>query len=145
MKNYVFLKFFIFFLIFPASTPSLGGASSISHPWGQPQSPKVTKNTTMFTRFNLAVFLVRKEGNSPLKTIKCLVFLICPTLVPSLGGASLICHLSGPPQSPKVSKNTIKITSFCHAVILMSKEANSLLKAIKCLAYLSHPVTHLSP
>ena len=97
MKNYVFLKFFIFFLIFPASTPSLGGASSISHPWGQPQSPKVTKNTTMFTRFNLAVFLVRKEGNSPLKTIKCLVFLICPTLVPSLGGTSLICHLSGPP------------------------------------------------
>ena len=94
----------------------------------------------MITRFDLAVFLVRKEGNNPLKTIKCLVFLICPTLVPSLGGASLICHLSGPPQSPKVSKNTIKITSFCHAVILMSKEANSLLKAIKCLAYLSHPV-----
>ena len=78
------------------------------------------------------MFSVDKVGNRPLKTIKCLAFLICPTLVPSLGGTSLICHLSGPLQSPKVSKNTIKITSFCHAVFLMSKEANSLLKTIKC-------------
>ena len=100
------------FLMRPPPSPSLDGASPIRHPRGPPQSPKPTKNTTEITRFGLAVFLVGKEGNSPLKTTKCQVFLIRPTPSPSLGGASPIRHPRGPPQSPKATKNTTKITRF---------------------------------
>ena len=57
-----------------------GGASPIRHPREPLQSPKATKNVT---KFGLAVFLVGKEGNNPLKTIKYQVSLIFPTVAPS--------------------------------------------------------------
>ena len=109
------------FLICPTPSSSLGGASIICHPRGPPQSLKATKNTTKITRFGLAVFLVGKEGNSPLKTTKCQVFLIRPTPSTSLGGASPIRHPRGPTQSPKATKNTTEITRFGLAVFLVAQ------------------------
>ena len=58
-------------LIHPPPSSSWGGTSPICHPRCPPQSPKATKNTTEIIRFDLAVFFLGKEGNSPLKTIKC--------------------------------------------------------------------------
>ena len=58
------------FLISPTPSPSWGGASPIRYPRGPPQSPKAAKNTIKTTRFGSALFLVGKEGTTPLKTIK---------------------------------------------------------------------------
>ena len=38
----------------------------------------------------------------------------------------------GPPQSPKATKNTTKITRFASAVFFIGKEGYSPLKIIKC-------------
>ena len=127
--------------ICPTPSPSWGGASPTRHPRGPPQSPKATKNTTEITKFGLAVFLVGKEGNSPLKTIKCIVFLICPTPLPSWGGASPIRHPRGPSQSTRATNNTTKITRFGLAVFLVGKEGNSPLKTIKYKVFLICPLT----
>ena len=108
-------------------------------PQGPPQSPKAAKNTTEITTFGLAVFFVGKEGNSHLKTIKCQVFLICPTPSPSWGGASPIRHPRGPPQSPKATKNTTQLTTFGLAVFFVGEEGNSYHKTIKCKVFLIRP------
>ena len=56
-----------------------------------------------------AIFIMGKEGNSPLKSIKCRLQ-ICPTLSPSWGGASPTLDPRGPYQSPKVTRGTTKRT-----------------------------------
>ena len=114
----------------------------ITHPPPQgppPQSPSPTKNNTKITTFALAVFFVGEEGNSPLKTIKCYVFQICPTPLASWGGASPICHPRGPPHSPKAAKINAEITRFSSVVFSVGREGSSPLNTIKCKVFLICP------
>ena len=73
-------------------SPSLGGASPISHPRGPPQGPKAARNMKKITKFSSAVFFGGKEGKNFLKTIRNQVFLIFPTLSPPWGIDSAINH-----------------------------------------------------
>ena len=50
--------------------PPGGGTLPSHHPRGTSQSLKATRNTTVITRFGLAVFFIVKEGNSPPRTNK---------------------------------------------------------------------------
>ena len=65
-------------------------------PQGPPQSRIAMKNTTVITRFGLAIFLTGIEDNTPLslKTINCQPFYIYH--IPSWGGDSFIHHPGGP-------------------------------------------------
>ena len=113
-------------------SPAWGGASPINHPRGCPQSPKATKNTTKITRFCLPTCFMGKEENSLLKTIIRNVFLICPTLSPSCGGASPIRHPRGPPQSFRATKNTTELSKFGLLILFTGNVGNRPLKTIKC-------------
>ena len=116
----------------PTPSPSWGGTSPIPHPRGPPESPKVTKNTTVISRSHLAVVFIGKEGNNHLKSVTCLVPLICPTPSPSWGSTSPIPHPRGPPQSPKATKNTTKISRSHLAAVFIGKEGNNHLKSVTC-------------
>ena len=72
-----------------------------------------------------------KEENSLLNTIISKVFLICPTLSPSYGGASPIRHPRGPPQSFRATKNTTELSKFGLLILFTGNVGNRPLKTIK--------------
>ena len=111
------------FLIFSTPSPSWGGELLFHPPRGPFQSPKVTKNTTNKTRACLAGPFMGKEGNSHMKSITCSVLLISPTSSPFWNGTLLIHHPRAPFQSPKVTKNAIKLTRSRFAGLFLGKEA----------------------
>ena len=116
------------FLICPTPSPSWGGISPLYPPRGPLQICKAAKNGTKIPRFGSAIFIIGKQGKSPLKSIKCSVFLICLSPSPSRGGKSPICHPRGPTQSPNATKNTNKITRFGSTICFIGKEGNGPLK-----------------
>ena len=71
-----------------------------------------------------------KEGNRHMKSITCSVLLISPTSSPSWDGTSLIHHPRAPFQSPKVTKNAVKITRSRFAGLFIGEEGNYYLKSI---------------
>ena len=89
---------------------------------GSPHSPKVTKNTTKINRSLLAIFIMGKLENSPIKTKKCKVFMIFPMPLPSQGGKSIIHHPRNPPQCPKASKNATEMTRFCSDIFFCREQ-----------------------
>ena len=68
----------------------------------------------------------------PLKTVPCQVSLIGPTPSLSWSRASPIRHPTGPPRSPKATKNTTEITWFCWASLSLGKVGNSPLETVSC-------------
>ena len=89
--------------------PSCSDAQPTHLPRGASERHKVSKNTTEMTNWAKQLFN-GTVGEAPLRTIKCEVFVSLPTLSTSWGGLSPIRDPRGPPQSPKVTKNTIEIT-----------------------------------
>ena len=130
----LYLKSIIFHipLSFLTTSPSWVGTTSIHDPRGSPQCPKASKNATEITRSQLACLFIGKEGNSHLKSVTCLVPVICPTPSTSWGCLSPIHHPRGPPQIPKASKNATEIIKSYLARSFMGKEGNSLLKSTTC-------------
>ena len=132
------------FLIFSNLSSPRGGVLLIHYPRGPFQSPKVTKNATKIIRTCLAGLFMRKEGNSHLKSITCSILLIFTTSFPSWVGASPVHHPRAPLQSPKMTKNAIKITRSCLAGLFMGKEGNNCLESITCSVFLICPTQSLS-
>ena len=117
----------------------LGCSSPIHNPRGPFQSPKVTKNAIKIIRSCLAGHFLGEKGENHLKSITCSVLLIFITSFPSWGSASPIHHPRAPIQSPKMTKNAIKITRSCLAGLFIGNEGNNYLETITCQVFLIFP------
>ena len=80
-----------------------------------------------------------KKGISQMKSITCLVLLNSPTSSPSWGSTLPIHHPRAPFQSPKVTKNSFKLTRSCLAGLFIGKEGDNYLKSVTCSVFLICP------
>ena len=98
---------------------------------------QASKIITEITRFGRAILFMSKEENSHFKTINCLAFLLCLTILPFWFRSSPMRQPMGPLQSPILTENTTKTTWFGWPFFLWAKGRTA------SLSDLSYPVTHL--